>query len=92
MVTAMSNAAVGNDRFSLVLADPDLLDLAFAEVIASWEAESAPPPNRTLVATPELPNPQAGSWRVNDGRLCRHRWRRAVPRPKVARSPPELSL
>ena len=92
MVTAMSNVAVRDEFFALVLADPDLLDLAFAEVIASWEAESPPPPNRTLVATAELPNHQAGPWRANDGRPCWHRWLRAIPRPKVARSPPEFSL
>ena len=92
MVTAMSNVAVRDEFFALVLADPDLLDLAFAEVIASWEAESPPPPDRTLVVTAELPIPQSRSWRANDGRLCWRRWTRAIPRPKVARSPPELSM
>jgi hypothetical protein len=92
MVTAKSDAVVRDEFLALVLADPDLLDLAFAEVIASWEAESPQPPDRTLVATAELPRPQPRSWRVNDGRLCWHRWLRAIPRPKVARSPPELSV
>jgi hypothetical protein len=92
MVTATSNVAVRDEFLALVLADPDLLDLAFDEVIASWEAESPQPPDRTLVATGELPRPRSRSWRANDGRLCWHRWLRAIPRPKVARSPPELSV
>ena len=92
MVTALSNAAVRDEFIALVLADPDLLDLAFAEVIASWEAES--PSRRIARSWPPRSclSPRAGSWRANDGRLCWHRWLRAIPRPKVARSPPELSL
>ena len=42
------------DEFlAVVLADPELLDLAFAEVFASWEADPPRPPGRTLVATAE---------------------------------------
>jgi hypothetical protein len=92
MVMAIPTEAARDEFFALVLADPDLLDLAFAEVIATWEAESPQPPDRTLVATAELPNPELRAWRANDGRRCWHRWLRAIPRPKVARSPPELSV
>jgi hypothetical protein len=92
MITARSNVAVRDEFLALVLDDPDLLDLAFAEVIASWEAESPQPPDRTIVATAELPSPQLRAWRANDGHRCWHRWLRAIPRPKVARSPPQLSV
>src|SRR5271166_2269362 len=92
MVMEIPTVAARDEFFALVLADPDLLDLAFAEVIASWEAESPHPPDRTLVATAELPHgPELPVWRPNDGRQCWRRWLRAIPRPKVARSPPESS-
>ncbi len=69
MVTQTTIVAVRDEFLALVLADPDLLDVAFAEVIASWEAESPQPPDRTLVATAELPGPQLRAWWANDGRL-----------------------
>ena len=92
MVTAMSHLAVRDEFLALVLADPDLLDLAFAEVIASLGAESPQPPDRTLVATAELPRPTSPSWWEDEGRHGSHRWLRALGRPKVARSPPEWSV
>jgi len=84
--------AVRDEFLALVLADPDLLDLAFAEVVASWDAESPQPPGRTLVATSEPCGPQPRSWRANGSCACWDSWLRAIPRPKVARSPPELSV
>jgi hypothetical protein len=90
MVGEIPDVAVRDEFLALVLADPDLLDLAFAAVVASWEAEPPRPPNRTLVAIAQLPSPQVRAWRANDGRLCWHRWLRSTPRPKVARSPPKL--
>jgi hypothetical protein len=91
MITTRSNVGVRDEFLAVVLADPDLLDLAFAEVIASWEAESPQGPDRVLVATAALPSPQSRGWLANGDRLFWHRWLRAIPRPKVARSPPELS-
>jgi hypothetical protein len=88
MVTVSPDAAARFEFLEVVLADPELLDLAFAEVIASWEAEPPRPPKRTLVGT-------------SDGRYSRSRirgsdrdcpgwqaWLRVIPRPRVARSPP----
>lgn len=95
MVTPRPDVAERDEFLALVLADPDLLDLAFAEVIASWEAESPEPPeppDRTLVAAAELPGPRPRSWRANGKRQCWHGWLRAIPGPEVARSPPELSV
>jgi len=58
MVTVRTDLVATDEFFVLVLADPDLLDLAFAEVLASWEAEP-PPPERTLVATTEGRSPRS---------------------------------
>ena len=78
------------DEFlAVVLADPELLDLAFAGVIASWEAEPPPPPDRTLVATSEGRPPRLRTWPAHDDCQCWHAWLRAIRRPRVARSPPE---
>ena len=74
------------------LADPELLDLAFAEVIASWEAEPPRPPNRTLVGTSEGQQPRPRIWEVDRNRQGWRSWLRAVPRPRVARSPPQRSV
>jgi hypothetical protein len=74
--------------WAVVLADPDLLDEAFAEVMASWHAAPPTSPPGTLAgnsdrASPVPPKKQAGDWRP---------WRKllvgAGPRPQVARSPP----
>ena len=92
MVTVRSDVAARYEFLAVVLADPDLLDLAFAEVIASWEAEPPRPPDGTLVATSERRRPQSRAWRAERNHLSWHAWLRAVPRPKVARSPPELSV
>ncbi len=91
MVTATSDVAVRYEFLAVVLADPELLDLAFAEVIASWEAEPPRPPDRTLVATSEGRNPRSRAWWADRDRQCWHAWLRAIPRPRVARSPPERS-
>jgi hypothetical protein len=74
--------------WAVVLADPDLLDEAFAEVMAAWHAGPPTSPPGTLAgnsdrANPVRPKRQAGDWRP---------WRKllvgAAPRPQVARSPP----
>ena len=92
MVTARSEVTARYEFLAVMLADPDLLDLAFAEVIASWEAEPPRPPNRTLVDTSEGRHPRPRIWEADGHRQCWHAWLRAVPRPSVARSPPEWSV
>ena len=92
MVMANTTVAARDEFLALVLADPELLDLAFAEVIASWEAGSPQPPDRTLVATAELPDPELRAGRATDGSRGWRSWLRAVPRPRVARAPPESSI
>ena len=84
-----SDVAVREEFLALVLADPELLDWAFAEVIASWEAEPPLPPDRTLVATSEGRTPRSRAWGADRDRPYRHVWLRAISRPTVARSPPE---
>jgi hypothetical protein len=74
---------------AVMLADPELLDLAFAEVIASWEAEPPRPLDRTLVTTAEGRHPRLRTWPTDDDCQCWQAWLRAIPRPRVARSPPE---
>lgn len=91
MVTQSPTVAVRDEFLTLVLADPELLDLAFTEVIASWEAESPQLPDRTLVATVEPPGPQPRSWPATGAPMSWRGWLRPIPRPTVARSPPELS-
>ena len=88
MVTARSDLATRDEFLAVVLADPELLEMAFAEVIASWEAEPPQPPVRTLVATSEQRRPRSRLWLVERDRRRWHAWVRAVPRPRVARSPP----
>ena len=78
--------AARDEFLAVVLADPELLDLAFAEVIASWEAEPPRPPDGTLVATSEMRHPRSRAWWADRDRQCWNVW--AVPRPSVARSPP----
>ena len=92
MVTATSDKAARYEFLAVVMADPELLDLAFAEVIASWEAEPPRPPDRTLVATSEQRNPLPRARQAGPDRQCWHTWLRANPRPGVARSPPEQSV
>jgi len=77
---------------AVMLADPELLDLAFAEVMASWETEPPRPPNRTLVGTSEGRHSRSRIWGMHRVRQGRHTWLRAIPRPRVARSPPERSV
>jgi hypothetical protein len=92
MVTARSDITARYECVAVVLADPELLDLAFAEVIASWEAEPPRPPDRTLVVTSERRNPRSRErWADRDRQVWRT-WLRAIPRPRVARSPPERSV
>jgi len=88
-MSAICTVAVVDDEFwAVVLADPDLLDEAFAEVMASWCAGLPPSPPGTLAGNSDRANPvpskrQAGDWRP---------WRKllvgAAPRPQVARTPP----
>ena len=89
MVTQTSDVAAGFEFLAVVLADPELLDMAFAEVIASWEAEPPRPPDRTLVATSERRPPRSRAWRTGRDRQSWQAWLRAVRRPGVARSPPD---
>jgi hypothetical protein len=92
MVTATSDVTARYEFLAVVLADPELLDLAFAEVMASWEAEPPRPPDRTLVATSERRHPRLRAWRTDRDRRCWQGWLRvAIPQPRVARSPPERS-
>ena len=90
MTAPRPDLAARDEFLAVVLADPDLLDLAFAEVIASWEAEPPRPPVRTLVTTSERRRPQSRTRWANRNPLRWHLWLQAIPRPKVARSPPEL--
>jgi hypothetical protein len=92
MVPQTSDVAARFEFLAVVLADPDLLDVAFDEVIASWEAEPPRPPDRTLVATSERRDPPSLAWRASRDRQSWPTWIRAVPRPRVARSPPERSM
>ena len=92
MVTQRCDVATRDEFLAVMLADPELLDLAFVEVIASWEAEPPRPPNRTLVATSEKRNPRSKAWQRDHDRQCWHAWFRATSRPRVARSPPEQSM
>jgi hypothetical protein len=92
MVTARSDVTVRNEFLAVVLADPELLDLAFAEVMASWEAEPPRPPNQTLVGTSEGKTLPPRIWGLDRDREDWHAWLRAIPRPTVARSPPEQSV
>ena len=92
MVTARSDATARYEFLAVMLADPELLDLAFAEVMASWEAEPPRPPNRTLVGTSEGKHLPPRIWGVDRDRQDWPAWLRAIPRPTVARSPPEQSV
>ena len=91
MATARSDLATRDEFLAVVLADPELLEMAFAEVIASWEAEPPQPPVRTLVATAERRTPRSSTWAPHRGLEFRHARLQAIPRPRVARSPPERS-
>jgi hypothetical protein len=92
MLTERSIVGARDEFLAVVLADPELLDLAFAEVIASWEAEPPRPPGGTLVAVAERRRPRSKAWRAVCDRQCWPAWLRAIPRPRVARSPPEQSM
>ncbi len=92
MVTANADVAARSEFLAVVLADPELLDLAFAEVIASWEAEPPRPPGRTLVGTSERRRPHPRARRAHRDRHCWQAWLRAIPRPRLARSPPGQSV
>lgn len=89
MITQRSDLTARDEFLTVVLADPELLDLAFAEVIASWEAEPPRPPDRTLVATSEGRHPRSREWQTARNQQFWRAWLRAIPRPRVARSPPE---
>lgn len=92
MVTVRVDVPTRFEFLEVVLADPELLDLAFAEVIASWEAEPPRPPKRTLVGTSEGRNSRSRIWGVERDRWGWHAWLRVIPRPRVARSPPKRSV
>ena len=82
MITQSSDRTLRDEFLAVVLADPELLDLAFAEVIAAWEAEPPRPPDRTLVATAEGRHPRSRAWPAARNRQRWHAWLRAVPRPE----------
>jgi len=92
MVAVRSAVGARDEFLAVVLADPDLLDLAFAEVVASWETEPPKPPVRTLVATSEQCGPPSRAWRSVRTCRWRHTWLPTAPHPDVARSPPEWSV
>lgn len=92
MVTVRADVTARFEFLEVVLADPELLDLAFAEVIASWEAEPPGPPDRTLVGTSEGRYSRSRIWGVDRDRQGWPAWMRVIPRPRVARSPPEHSV
>jgi hypothetical protein len=65
--------------WAVVLADPDLLDQAFAEVTASWHARPPSAPPGTLAAGSDWATPVPADRRARD---WQPRWRllvRAVP-------------
>jgi len=92
MITTTSEVTARYEFLAVVLADPELLDMAFAEVIAAWEAEPPWPPDRTLVATSEGRHPQSKPWWAAIDRRWWSGWLRSIARPRVARSPPERSV
>lgn len=85
----LDDQAAVTDRFlELILADPDLLDAAFAAVEAAWSAD--PPPRRPTVATRArgpggraLPPPRRGPSRAHGHEPVGPTWLR-----RTARSPP----
>lgn len=81
MVTARSEVTARFEFLAVMLADPDLLDLAFAEVIASWEAEPPRPPNRTLVDTSAGQHPRPRIREVDGNGQGWRAWLWAVPDP-----------
>jgi hypothetical protein len=84
--------AARHEFLAVVLADPELLDLAFAEVIASWEAEPPRPPVTTTVTTSEQRHPRSRACPADHDRQWWPSWIRAIYRSRVARSPPERSV
>jgi hypothetical protein len=92
MVTQRSEVVARHEFLAVVLADPELLDLAFAEVLASWEADPPRPPDRTLVATSEWRYLRTTAWWADRDRQDWQAWVRPIPGPRVARSPPERSI
>jgi hypothetical protein len=79
---------VSDDFWAVVLADPDLLDEAFAEVMASWDADLPPAPPNTLWGGSDRAIPTPSDRPADDPRSRQRVFLRAVPRPQVARSPP----
>jgi hypothetical protein len=87
MGTIISNDAVSDQFLELILADPDLLEAAFASVVASFEASppQAPPTSATRVRPSASPAEALG--KRNEHRTVRSP--RVTPRQlHVARSPP----
>jgi len=78
-----------SDEFlRVILADPDLLDNAFAEVVASWQAGQPPASSSTLVAAGRPPGRKPPRLETGDRPGRRRQPPRAMARPRVARSPP----
>ena len=88
MVMATTDLVATDEFLTLVLADPELLDMAFEAVVASWEAAPPWPPDHTLVATAQWRSPASRARMVDRRCTSLHPWLRIIPRPKVARSPP----
>jgi hypothetical protein len=88
MSALIDDRRVVSDRFlELVLADPDLLDAAFAAVEASWSATPPAPPSPVATRTgrpgpgTSPPRPAAGPARARSaaGPTGRYRTARAPP-------------
>lgn len=88
MAVSAAVRTASDDFLRVVLADPDLLDDAFARVMASWQAGPPPAPPLTRAAAGR----PAGSRQPPDEAGDPHRLPRmpcgATSRPRVARSPP----
>ena len=82
--------AIDREFWAVVLADPDLLDEAFAEVLASWRSGPPSAPPGTLTAAAAWPNPVPSRTRASYWQPCRRAHLGVAPRPQVARSPPGL--
>jgi hypothetical protein len=79
---------VDGEFWAVVLADPDLLDEAFAEVMASWHAGLPPSSPGTLAGNSDRANPVPPKTQAGDWQPSRNFPAGAAPRPQVARSPP----
>lgn len=89
VITSDDATAVSDEFFEVILADPDLFEVAFDAVVASWQADPPrfPPVTAAGSTTPGPPpappresHPDAGDATGNP--------QASVEPPRVARSPP----